>query len=86
MTLCELDLSVRAYNCLTRGGLVDQSPTDKILDLTSPSTILNLGRKTYVEIVYLLAKEYTPDRIKQSRFWQTAPQSWKLDPTGQSIL
>ena len=87
MTLQDLDLSVRAYNCLTkRGILTSQSGIEEILLLQAPSAMLNLGLKTYREIIQVMAQEFTVDKIKLSPLWTTAPDPWKVDYNGRSIL
>ena len=79
MKLLDLDLSVRAYNCLRHGCLTDDSPIDEVLQIKTPSTLMNLGRKTYQEIIGAMAQEFAVDKIKSSPIWTNAPESWKLD-------
>ena len=55
LTIEELDLSVRAYNCLNRAGI---KTADDILKLTKDNKfrkVRNLGRKSWEEIVFKMS-------------------------------
>ena len=54
MTIEELDLSVRSYNCLKRGGI---NTVDELISKTEEEMmkVRNLGRKSLEEVVQKLA-------------------------------
>lgn len=52
-TLAEMDLSVRAYNCLVR-ALGSYATAAEVLQVKEPEKIRNLGRKSGQEVAYKL--------------------------------
>ena len=54
MTIEELDLSVRSFNCLTRAGI---NPVEDLINKSEEDMmkVRNLGRKSLEEVVWKLA-------------------------------
>lgn len=73
ITIEELDLSVRAYNCLKRAGIntLSEFVSRMETDFASLIAVRNLGRKSLEEVLVKLKKRGLPCEIHLKRYMQT---------------
>lgn len=73
ITIEELDLSVRAYNCLKRAGInaLSEIVSRMEADFASLVAVRNLGKKSLEEVLIKLKKRGLPCEIYLKRYMQT---------------
>ena len=91
ITIEELDLSVRAYNCLKRAGIntLSEFVSRMETDFASLIAVRNLGRKSLEEVLVKLKKRGLPCEIHLKRYMQTLSvddaKAWEGVYQGQSL-